>query len=85
MQNNHRYSEMYIIKGWGAFTARIYLHRADFMECPQSAYLEDVAEEYKRKHGCYPAAILADKIYQNRLNHEYCKAHGIRLSGPALG
>ena len=51
----------------------------------ESTYLEDVAEEYKRKYGCYPSAILADKIYQSRLNREYCKAHGIRLSGPALG
>ena len=37
------------------------------------------------KYGCYPTAILADKIYQSRPNREYCKAHGIRLSGPALG
>ena len=26
-----------------------------------------------------------DKIYRNRENLSYCKAHGIRLSGPALG
>lgn len=51
----------------------------------ESTYLETVTEEYKRKYGCYPTAILADKIYQSRPNREYCKAHGIRLSGPALG
>ena len=28
---------------------------------------------------------LSDKIYRNRENLSYCKAHGIRLSGPALG
>ena len=27
----------------------------------------------------------ADKIYRNRENLSYCKEHGIRLSGPALG
>ena len=27
----------------------------------------------------------ADNIYRNRENLNYCKTHGIRLSGPALG
>ena len=29
--------------------------------------------------------MLADKIYQTRENRRYCKALGIRLSGPPLG
>ena len=29
--------------------------------------------------------MLADKIYRNRNNLGYCREHGIRLSGPALG
>ena len=44
-----------------------------------------VAEDYRRKFGVNPEAILADKIYQTRANRSYCKKHGIRLSGPALG
>ena len=28
---------------------------------------------------------IADKIYRNRGNLRFCKGHGIRLSGPALG
>ena len=47
--------------------------------------LKAVAEDYRRKFGVYPEAILADKIYQTRANRSYCKEHGIRLSGPALG
>ena len=35
--------------------------------------------------GHYPSRILADKICRNRENLSYCKEHGIRLSGPALG
>ena len=31
------------------------------------------------------SGALADKIYRNRENLSYCAAHGIRLSGPALG
>lgn len=26
-----------------------------------------------------------DQIYRNRTNRAYCKGHGIRISGPALG
>ena len=38
-----------------------------------------------KREGHYPSRILADKIYRNRENLSYCKEHGIRLSGPALG
>lgn len=47
--------------------------------------LQDAAEDYRRKFGCYPEVILADKIYQTRSNRAYCKEKGIRLTGPALG
>jgi hypothetical protein len=47
--------------------------------------LKDSAEKYKARHGAYPNAILADKIYRNRENLRFCKEHGIRLSGPRLG
>ena len=42
-------------------------------------------EDYHRKFGCYPEAVLADKIYQTRANRAFCKEKGIRLTGPALG
>lgn len=42
-------------------------------------------ENYHQRFGCYPEAVLADKIYRNRDNLRYCKEHGIRLSGPRLG
>ena len=44
-----------------------------------------MAERFRVREGHYPSRILADKIYRNRENLSYCKAHGIRLSGPALG
>ena len=40
---------------------------------------------YRERYGCYPERILADKIYRNRRSLAFCKEHGIRLSGPALG
>ena len=47
--------------------------------------LQEMAERFYQREGHYPVRILADKIYRNRENLSYCKAHGIRLSGPALG
>jgi transposase, IS5 family len=42
-------------------------------------------ERYRQRYGCYPEAVLADKIYRNRTNLAFCKKHGVRLSGPRLG
>lgn len=42
-------------------------------------------ERYSRRFGYYPESVHADKIYRNRRNLEFCKSHGIRLSGPRLG
>lgn len=44
-----------------------------------------MAERFREREGHYPSRILANKIYRNRENLSYCKEHGIRLSGPALG
>ena len=44
-----------------------------------------MAERFRAREGHYPSRILADKIYRNWENLSYCNAHGIRLSGPALG
>ncbi len=51
----------------------------------EAGTLIDTIESYKKRNGCYPEAVLADRIYRNRENLAYCKAHGIRLSGPRLG
>lgn len=40
---------------------------------------------FQNPRGTLPERVLADKIYRNRENLSYCKLHGIRLSGPALG
>lgn len=47
--------------------------------------LQASAEKFRKRHGVYPKAILADKTYRNRDNLNFCKEHGIRLSGPRLG
>jgi transposase, IS5 family len=61
------------------------LERQFFDAYNEAEYLQEVIERYKVRTGSYPECVLADKIYRNRNNLGYCKEHGIRLSGPALG
>ena len=51
----------------------------------EAGNLTAMAERFREREGYYPSRILADKIYRNRENLRFCKEHGIRLSGPALG
>ncbi len=51
----------------------------------ESTDLIDQIQTYHRRFGFYPESIHADKIYRTRANRNFCKAHGIRLSGPSLG
>lgn len=51
----------------------------------ESDVLPQAVENYRKRTGHYPERILADKIYRNRKNLSFCRDHGIRLSGPALG
>jgi hypothetical protein len=61
------------------------LETASFEAYNESGMLSEEIERYKKRTGHYPERVLADKIYRNRENLKYCKALGIRLSGPALG
>jgi hypothetical protein len=47
--------------------------------------LVPVIKKYRKTFGCYPEAIMVDKIYRTRANINYCKEMGIRISGPRLG
>jgi hypothetical protein len=53
-----------------------------FNECKT---LIQSVENYYQRFGFYPEAVMADKIYRNRENLNYCKKHNIKLSGPPLG
>lgn len=51
----------------------------------ESGDLPAQIESYRERYGCYPESVHADKIYRTHDNRRYCKQHGIRLSGAALG
>ena len=62
-----------------------FLDRLDWNNYNESGDLEDQIEAYRKRFGFYPSSVHADRIYRNRNNIKFCKAHGIRLSGPRLG
>jgi len=68
-----------MINGFG------YVDRINWESYNESDDLTMQIEKYFRRFGCYPLAVLADKIYRTRENRNYCKERGIRLSGPPLG
>lgn len=59
--------------------------KISFAPYNESDVLVSAVRRYYDRHGYYPERVLADKIYRNRKNIQYCKDRGIRLSGPALG
>lgn len=62
-----------------------FLDRLSWDNFNESTTLIDVIEKYRERMGSYPAVVQADQIYRTRENRSFCKQHGIRLSGPALG
>jgi transposase, IS5 family len=61
------------------------IERLDWDAYSEAADLIAAAERHRERMGHYPERILADKIYRNHDNLQYCKLHGIRLNGPKLG
>ena len=68
-----------VVDGWKR------LECCSFDAYNEAGNLQEMTERFRAREGYYPSRILADKIYRNWENLSYCKAHGIRLSGPALG
>ena len=62
-----------------------YLEQTSWSNFNEGSDLEAAVEDYFRKFGCYPSAVLADRIYQTRRNKMFCTQLGIRLSGLPLG
>ena len=61
------------------------MERLDFEAYNEPADFWKAVYRYHDRYGCWPERILADKIYRSRQTLAFCKEHGIRLSGPALG
>ena len=61
------------------------LEKLSFDAYNESDVLKTALENYHERTGHYPERVLADQIYRNRDNINFCKKLNIRLSGKALG
>ena len=61
------------------------IEKISFEAYNESTCLTEAVERFKERTGYYPNRVLANQIYRTRANRNYCKEHGIRLSGPKLG
>jgi len=51
----------------------------------ESEDIELQVENYNKTYGCYPAVLLADRIYLTRENRKYLKKLNIKIYGKPLG
>jgi transposase, IS5 family len=63
----------------------VFLDQLSWDNFNESTHLQDQVEAYRIRFDCYPESVHADQIYRTRDNRSWCKARGIRLSGPPLG
>ena len=61
------------------------LEKLSFDAYNESDVLKTALENYRERTGHYSERALADQIYRNRDNINFCKKRHIRLSGKALG
>ena len=61
------------------------LERLSWEAFNEAGDLIEQVERYRERWGCYPVSVHADQLYRTRANRAWCKARGIRLSGPPLG
>lgn len=62
-----------------------HIEKQSFDAYNESDVLIGAIERYKQRKGNYPERVLVDKNYRNRKNLNFCKGHGIQISGPTLG
>ncbi len=63
----------------------VFLDRLDWDPYNESGDFTAQVEAYRQRFGHYPESVHCDKIYRTQENRKFCKKHGIRMSGPALG
>ena len=61
------------------------LHHTSFENFNESTHLIEQVQAYKKRSGCWPESVHADRIYRTQANRKWCLERGIRLSGPRLG
>ncbi|MBQ8012864.1 MAG: transposase [Treponema sp.] len=63
----------------------VYVGKMSFDNYNEGDTLIEIIENYYRDFSVYPAEVLADQIYHNKKNRDYCKGDGIKFIGKRLG
>ena len=61
------------------------LEKISFTPYNECTIFQDAIERYRKRTGHYPERVLVDQIYRTGDNLNFCREHGIRISGPKLG
>lgn len=61
------------------------LEHASFDPYNECTTFIDSVERYKKRYGFYPARVLVDQIFRNRVIIAYCRKHKITILGKPLG
>ncbi len=67
------------------FNGCVFLDVLSWDNFNESTHFQEQVEAFRNRFGHYPQSVHADQVYRTRANCRWCKAHGIRLSGPPLG
>jgi hypothetical protein len=67
------------------FEGYVFLDRISWDNFNESGDLKAQIEAYYSFTGFYPESVHVDRIYRTRENRAWCRARGIRISGPPLG
>jgi len=62
-----------------------YLDELSWDAFNEGSHLENYVEQFRKRHGHYPAEVLADKIYCTRANRAMLKERNIKLIAKPLG
>jgi len=62
-----------------------FIEKMSFDNFNEGINLIEAVENYKKRFGYYPEAVLANTIFRNQENRRFLKSKGIRISGPSLG
>lgn len=68
-----------VVDGWSS------IEKMSWSAYNEGCDLITETQRYCDREGYYPESVHVDKIYRNRANLQWCKGHGIRLSGVPLG
>ena len=76
---------IYFVGASMTLNSRSFVDHLSWEAYNESEDLIAVIKKYRQTYGCYPEAVMVDKLYRNQKNITFYTSKGIRISGPKLG